>query len=58
MRMASGAPPEDGKSAVWKQPSLVDSYLRRVRKGIPLAQIQLDLMMRVIAGPEEDQAQG
>ena len=57
-RMTSGASPADGKSAVWKEPSLVDSYLRRVRKGIPLAQIQLDVMMRVIAGPEEDQAQG
>jgi ubiquinone/menaquinone biosynthesis C-methylase UbiE len=57
-RMMAGAPPADGNSAVWKDPSLVDSYLRRVRKGIPLAQIQLDVMMRVIAGPEEDQAQG
>lgn len=55
-RMTTGAPPADGKSAVWKNPSLVDSYLRSVRKGIPLAQIQLDVMMRVIAGSEEDQS--
>ena len=54
--MTTGAPPADGKSAVWKDPSLVYNYLRSVRKGVPLAQIQLDVMMRVIAGPEEDQA--
>ena len=43
----------DGKSSVWKDPSLVDEFLRKVRKGVPLAQTQLDVMMRVIAGPEE-----
>jgi ubiquinone/menaquinone biosynthesis C-methylase UbiE len=52
-RMTSGAPPTDGKSSVWKDPSLVEDFLRKVRKGVPLAQIQLDVMMRVIAGPEE-----
>lgn len=57
-RMTTGAPPVDGKSAVWKDPSLVDDYLSKVRKGVPLAQIQLDVMMRVIVGPEDDQAQG
>ena len=57
-RMTTGAPPADGKSAVWKDPSLVYNYLRSVRKGVPLAQSQLDVMMRVIAGPEEDQALG
>ena len=57
-RMTTGALPADGKSAVWKDPSLVYNYLRSVRKGVPLAQIQLDVMMRVIAGPEEDQALG
>ncbi|MDE0196971.1 MAG: class I SAM-dependent methyltransferase [Caldilineaceae bacterium] len=57
-RMTTGALPADGKSAVWKNPSLVDGFLKRVRKGVPLSQIQLDVMMRVIAGPEADQAQG
>ena len=56
--MTTGAPPVDGKSSVWKDPSLVDNFLRKVRKGVPLAQIQLDVMMRVIAGPEDDQLQG
>ncbi|MDE0463726.1 MAG: class I SAM-dependent methyltransferase, partial [Caldilineaceae bacterium] len=56
--MTTGALPADGKSAVWKNPSLVDDFLKRVRKGVPLSQIQLDVMMRVIAGPEADQAQG
>ena len=56
--MTTGAPPVDGKSSVWKDPSLVGNFLQRVRKGVPLAQIQLDVMMRVIAGPEEDLAQG
>ncbi len=56
-RMTTGAPAADGKSSVWKSPSLVDGYLRSVRKGVPLAQIQLDVMMRVIAGPGEDYAQ-
>ena len=36
-----------------KTPSLVEDFLRNVRKGVPLAQTQLDVMMRVIAGPEE-----
>lgn len=56
--MTTGAPPVDGKSSVWRDPSLVDNFLRNVRKSVPLAQIQLDVMMRVIAGPEEDQTQG
>ena len=52
-RMTAGAPPTDEKSSVWKDPSLVEDFLRNVRKGVPLAQTQLDVMMRVIAGPEE-----
>ena len=56
--MTVGAPPSERKSAVWKDPSLVENFLTKVRKGVPLAQIQLDVMLRVIAGPEEDHAHG
>ena len=48
--MAAGAAAADSKSSVWKDPGLVEDYLRPARKGVPLAQIQLDVMMRVIAG--------
>ena len=48
--MAAGAAAADSKSSVWKDPALVEDYLRQARKGVPLAQIQLDVMMRVIAG--------
>ena len=48
--MAAGAAAADSKSSVWKDPGLVEDYLRQARKGVPLAQIQLDVMMRVIAG--------
>ena len=55
--MAAGAPSADSKSAVWKDPGLVDNYLRQARKGVPLAQIQLDVMMRVISGAKDSPAQ-
>ena len=35
-------------AAVWKKASLVESYLQRVRAGVPLAEAQIDVMMRVI----------
>ena len=47
--MAAGAASADSKSSVWKDSGLVEDYLRQTRKGVPLAQIQLDVMMRVIA---------
>lgn len=37
-------------ATVWKSAGLVDGYLRRVRKGVPLAEAQIDVMMRVIEG--------
>lgn len=40
----------NGSAGVWKESSLVQTYLGQVRKGVPLAQVQLDVMMRVIAG--------
>jgi tRNA (cmo5U34)-methyltransferase len=40
----------DASAAVWKKASLVESYLKRVRKGVPLAEAQIDVMMRVIEG--------
>lgn len=56
--MNVGLPPTESKRAVWKDPSLVDNFLKKVRNGVPLAQIQLDVMLRVIAGPKEEHAQG
>ncbi len=55
--MTADAAAADSKSAVWKDPGLVDNYLRQARKGVPLAQIQLDVMMRVIAGAKDSPAQ-
>lgn len=40
----------DSSAAVWKKASLVESYLKRVRAGVPLAEAQFDVMMRVIEG--------
>ncbi len=40
----------ESTSSVWKDPGLVKQYLLQARKGLPLAQIQLDVMMRVVAG--------
>lgn len=40
----------DSRESVWKDSNLVDGYLNQVRKGVPLAQVQLDVMLRVIAG--------
>ncbi|MEZ4634836.1 MAG: class I SAM-dependent methyltransferase [Caldilineaceae bacterium] len=40
----------DSSAAVWKKASLVESYLKRVRAGVPLAEAQLDVMMRVVEG--------
>ncbi len=37
-------------AAVWKKASLVESYLQRVRAGVPLAEAQIDVMMRIIEG--------
>jgi tRNA (cmo5U34)-methyltransferase len=37
-------------ATVWKSASLVESYLKRIRKGLPMAEAQLDVMMRVIEG--------
>lgn len=42
------APPVN--AAVWKKTDLVEAYLSQVRKGVPLAEAQLDVMMRVIEG--------
>jgi ubiquinone/menaquinone biosynthesis C-methylase UbiE len=39
-----------GKAALWKDSALVAEYLRQVRQGIPLAEVQLDVMMRMIEG--------
>lgn len=38
------------KSSIWRDSALVREYLRQVRQGIPLAEAQLDIMMRVIEG--------
>lgn len=37
-------------AAVWKESALVENFLNRVRKGVPLAEAQIDIMMRVIEG--------
>ncbi len=37
-------------AAVWKDSALVENFLGRVRKGVPLAEAQFDVMMRVIEG--------
>jgi tRNA (cmo5U34)-methyltransferase len=37
-------------ATVWKSASLVESYLKRIRKGLPMAEAQIDVMMRVIEG--------
>jgi tRNA (cmo5U34)-methyltransferase len=37
-------------ATVWKNASLVESYLKRIRKGLPMAEAQIDVMMRVIEG--------
>ena len=56
--VTAGAAAADGKSSVWKDPGLVENYLAQARKGVPLAQIQLDVMMRVIAGTKNAPAHG
>ncbi|MDE0183329.1 MAG: class I SAM-dependent methyltransferase [Caldilineaceae bacterium] len=48
--VAEGAGPAESASSVWKDPGLVKQYLLQARKGLPLAQIQLDVMMRVVSG--------
>ena len=55
--MTANAPSAGSKSSVWKDSGLVESYLGQARKGIPLAQIQLDVMLRVIAGARGDPPQ-
>ncbi|MBX2998385.1 MAG: class I SAM-dependent methyltransferase [Caldilineaceae bacterium] len=37
-------------ATVWKKAALVERYLGRVRKGVPMAEAQIDVMMRVIEG--------
>jgi len=37
-------------AAVWKDSALVENFLGRVRRGMPLAEAQFDVMMRVIEG--------
>ncbi len=56
--MAAGAVSAQSTSSVWKDPELVKSYLLQTRKGLPLARIQLDVMMRVIAGAKSASGQG
>jgi SAM-dependent methyltransferase len=41
---------EQTDAAVWKDSTLVETYLNRVRKGVPMAEAQIDVMMRVIEG--------
>lgn len=48
MQTRKPSPPVN--ATVWKKSELVDAYLSRVRKGVPLAEAQLDIMMRVIEG--------
>lgn len=55
--MTSAAPMADRKSSVWKDPAQVQTYLDKTRKGVPLAQTQLDVMLRVISGAESSQTQ-
>ena len=55
--MTADTAASEGKSEVWKDPGLVDNYLRKARKGVPLAQTQLDVMMRVIAGAKDSPTQ-
>ena len=42
--------PVFANAAVWKDSALVTNFLSRVRKGVPLAEAQIDVMMRVIEG--------
>lgn len=44
---------EETNAAVWKDSTLVETYLSRVRTGVPLAEAQLDAMMRVIEGRKQ-----
>jgi len=37
-------------AAIWKDSALVEDFLNRVRKGVPLAEAQIDVMMRVLEG--------
>jgi len=41
------------KDEVWKSSALVETYLHDVRGAIPLANEQIDVMMRLIAAREE-----
>ena len=44
---------EQRKDQIWKSSRLVETYLQGVRKAVPLATEQIDVMMRLIAAQEE-----
>jgi len=41
------------KDEVWKSSELVETYLHGVRRAVPLASEQIDVMMRLVAAREE-----